>query len=115
MKHIIYFFCLFMASCTLVPLYSIRDDDAKWIHRVTGEEASAELLGKCADYASFNIIKRKPDPNIVDTEYLNNLGRIYDMKGKCLYENGFIFKVRMFSAYCYGLKTSCEAYNKYRK
>lgn len=116
MKYIISFFvCLFISSCSLVPLYSIRDSDAKWVHRITGEDASEALLGKCADYASFSVIKRKPNPNIVDKEYLNNLDRIYDIEGKCLYENGFVFKVRMFSAYCYGLEEVCNAYDKYRK
>lgn len=117
MKYTIYFFCLFISSCALVPLYAISNRDAKWIHRVTGEEASTELLVKCSNYASFTVIGRisRPDPDRIDDKYINNLDKIYDIKGKCLYENGFIFKVRMFSPYCYELENICKAYDKYRK
>ncbi|QEH18409.1 hypothetical protein [Histophilus somni] len=116
MKNIIYFFCLFLSSCALVPLYSITSSDAKWVHRVTGEDVSTEILVRCSDYASLSIIGRRPDHNIViDREYINNLDKINRIKGKCLYENGFIFKVKMFSVYCYRLEEVCNAYNEYRK
>jgi len=55
-----------------VPLYSIPDDDAKWIDKTTGEDAPMEMLKKCSEYASFSIIGRNTLSDRIDTEYINH-------------------------------------------
>ena len=115
MKYMTILFCLFISSCMFVPLYSIPDDDAKWIDKTTGEDAPMEMLKKCSEYASFSIIGRNTLSDRIDTEYINHIGKIRQIKGQCLYEDEFVFKVKMFSSYCSRLKDVCDAYNKYRK
>ena len=76
MKYMTILFCLFISSCMFVPLYSIPDDDAKWIDKTTGEDAPVEMLEKCSKYASFSIIGRNSFSDRIDAEYINHIGEV---------------------------------------
>lgn len=58
MKYITLLFFFFISSCAFVPLYSIPNSDAKWIHKVTGEEVPDSLYSQCARDATFSILGR---------------------------------------------------------
>ncbi|WP_440205611.1 hypothetical protein [Actinobacillus pleuropneumoniae] len=115
MKYITLLFFFFISSCAFVPLYSIPNSDAKWIHKVTGEAVPDSLYSQCARDATFSILGRYAYLDRLDKEYLDELVNIQKKEGKCLYEKGFIFKTKLFSAYCYRLEDVCNAYKEFSR
>nr|WP_314741252.1 hypothetical protein [uncultured Haemophilus sp.] len=81
---------------------------------MTGENVPIAVLEKCEKYALFSVIGRSSYSDRADDEYLSNLEKIRQIKGGCLYERGFVFKVKLFSVYCSKLEEVCKAYSKYR-
>ena len=102
MKKCIIFLSLYsLSGCIFLYRegYSINRM-AYWENIITHEKVINEEHKVCASYA--RIVKR------------NNTMSFQEDYGKCMYENGFLFKTSDW-LYCYHRKEECKVYDKYRK
>ncbi|WP_038501147.1 hypothetical protein [Basilea psittacipulmonis] len=84
---------------------------ASWVDAETEEEVTNEDFRFCDDKAIFEVMGI-----VVDTEEVirtGNFDKTYPPLGKCLYEMGYVYKVKHPILYCANRPEICKAYRDY--
>ncbi|MBV7387488.1 hypothetical protein KRX11_02360 [Pasteurellaceae bacterium TAE3-ERU1] len=86
---------------------------AEWVNADTNEPVSNKDFGFCYNKGRTEIMGREVNEDLdigLDDTY-----KAYPIRGKCLYDKGYVFKVRHFIVYCYHNKEECSAYKNYMR
>ncbi|STO55032.1 Uncharacterised protein [Canicola haemoglobinophilus] len=112
MRILLFGFLIYLSGCSSLPWPHVAKDDGIWVHYKTKERPSVALARFCSNQADLKVLGRY-ETFEYDPEASSKRVDLYKEEGKCLFENGFVFKVKFFSPYCNQLSDVCEGYKEY--
>lgn len=107
-------FVFLVSGCSIIFFredYQLKDE-AGWFNQITGKEAENSVYKLCNDMSAENVKKGAKLEELSPAEF----DRTYPFFGKCMYEKGYVFKIKGFDfIYCNNKPRECDIYSKYRR
>lgn len=111
-KLMLSFLVLCLSGCSLLFYRGEIEHYASWINAKTNKRVTNKNFKFCNEKAIFEVIGRAGvDDDLSSEEFY----KTFPILGKCLYEKGYVFKVKHPIVYCYNKPKICKAYRDYMK